>query len=65
MKKNLAGSGKMLVDTFRVCSMAFMLIQGNPLLIDIRLYVPYFYGVLGISCYKVQKHKSSFHPESL
>ena len=27
MKKNLAGSGKMLVDTFRVCSMTFMLTE--------------------------------------
>ena len=27
MKKNLAGSGKMLVDTFRVCYMESMLIN--------------------------------------
>ena len=28
-------------------------------------HASYFYGVLGIACYKVQKHKSSFHPESI
>ena len=33
MKKNLAGSGKMLVDTFRVCYMDYMLI-GNEIALE-------------------------------